>query len=75
MGLIVLIAMEFELNEVRIDMKWMSKCLSGIIKKGIIPHHEWRHSTKWRRNKEIRLLIHFLFKLGMDALMCIKKIR
>jgi hypothetical protein len=55
MSLIVLIAMEFELNEVRIDMKWMGKGLSGIIKKGIIPHHEWRHSAKWRRNKEIRL--------------------
>jgi hypothetical protein len=47
MILIVLIAMEFELNEVIIDMKWMGKGLSGIIKKGIIPYHEWRHSAKW----------------------------
>jgi hypothetical protein len=59
MSLIVLNAMEFELNEVRIDMKWMGKGLSGIIKKGIIPHHEWRHSAKWRRNKEIRLWFIF----------------
>jgi len=40
MILIVLIAMEFELNEVIIDMKLMGKGLSGIIKKGIIPYHE-----------------------------------
>jgi len=53
MSLIVLIAMEFELNEVRIDMKWIGKGLSGIIKKGIIPF------GKWRRNKEIRLWFIF----------------
>jgi hypothetical protein len=46
MSLIVLIAMEFELNEVRIDMKWIGKGLSGIIKKsltmneGIRPNEE-----------------------------------
>jgi hypothetical protein len=40
MILIVLIAMEFDLNEVIIDMKLMGKGLSGIIKKGIIPYHE-----------------------------------
>jgi hypothetical protein len=47
------------LNEVIIDMKLMGKGLSGIIKKGIIPYHEWRHSAKWRRNKEIRLWFIF----------------
>ena len=46
MSLIVLIAMEFELNEVRIDMKWIGKGLYEIIKKDIIPNHEWRHSAK-----------------------------
>jgi hypothetical protein len=51
MSLIVLIAMEFELNEVRIDMKWIGKGLSEIIKKGIIPHYEWRHSAN---EEEIR---------------------
>jgi hypothetical protein len=75
MSLIVLIATEFELNEVIIDMKWMGKGLSRIIKKGVIPHHEWRHLAKWRRNKEIRLWFIFLCKLGMYAFMCIKKIR
>ena len=59
MIVIVLIAMEFELNEVIIDMKLMGKGLSGIIKKGIIPYHEWRHSAKGRRNKEIRLWFIF----------------
>ena len=59
MSLIVLIVMEFELNEVRIDMKWIGKGLYGIIKKGIIFYYEWRYSVKWRRNKEIRFWFIF----------------